>query len=124
MIKPLIKIIPALSGNMKLSCMLDNFTKVDNNTYKAIARSARLYPLSSESFQNLIDINLYTGSWEFDIVKFYKLYSDIFYKDTFSYNKNDLLYINDFHMKKTINNLHFLHQYIVTIVMIYPIHLK
>ena len=56
MIKPLLKVIPALSGNLKLACTLSNYQQIDDNTFKATSKSARIYPLSSNSFQNLIDI--------------------------------------------------------------------
>ena len=95
MIKPLLKVIPALSGNLKLACTLNDYQQIDDNTFKATCKSARIYPLSSNSFQNLIDINLYTSSWEYDVCKYYKVYSDIFYKDTFTFDKNNLLYCND-----------------------------
>jgi hypothetical protein len=95
MIKPLLKVIPTLSGNLKLACTLTNYEKVDEDTFRAISKAARIYPLSSNSFQNLIDVNLYTSSWEYDVCKYYKVYSDIFYKDTFTFDKNNLLYCTD-----------------------------
>ena len=91
MIKPLLKVIPALSGNVKLACELNKYTQIDDNTFSAICRKARLYPLSSNMFQNPIDISLLHSNWEYDIVKFYNVYSDIFYKNTFEYDKNNYL---------------------------------
>lgn len=91
MIKPLLKVMPALSGNIKLACELDNYTQVDDNIFKAISRKGRLYPLSSNMFQSPIDISLLNSNWEYDIMKFYKVYSDIFYANTFQYDKNNYL---------------------------------
>lgn len=91
MIKPLLKVIPALSGNVKLACELNKYTQIDDNTFSVISRKARLYPLSSNMFQNPIDISLLHSNWEYDIVKFYHVYSDIFYKNTFEYDKNNYL---------------------------------
>ena len=45
MIKPLLQVIPALSGNIKLGCELDKYTQIDDNTFSAICRKGYLYPL-------------------------------------------------------------------------------
>ena len=83
MIKPLLPVIPALSGNIKLGCELDKYTQIDNNTFSAICRKGNLYPLSSNMFQSSIGVSLLHSSWEYDITKFYNIYSDIFFENTF-----------------------------------------
>lgn len=92
MIKPLLKVIPALSGNCKLSCVLNDYEKISNNEYIARSRYGHIFPLFSDSHQKLFDISFLNGSWEYDISKFYNSgYSDIFYKDTFDFDKNNIL---------------------------------
>lgn len=93
MIKPLLQVIPALSGNVKLACELDKYTQIDDNTFKAICRKGHMYPLSSNMFQSPIDISLLHSSWEYDITHFYNVYSDIFFENTFTYDKNNILKI-------------------------------
>ena len=94
MIKPLLKVIPALSGNVKLACNLDNYKKINDDEFSAIVREARLYPLSSNMYQHPINVSLLRSSWEYDITNFYAIYSDIFYKNTFSYDKSNILKID------------------------------
>ena len=51
MIKPLLRVIPKLSGNVKLACNLFDFNKVklgENTVYEANVRYAKLLPLSSQ----------------------------------------------------------------------------
>ena len=96
MIKPLLKVIPALSGNIKLACNLEKFTKIGEHTYKGICRNGFLYPLDSKAFQSPIEVSLLQSSWEYDIVKFYNVYKDIFYDNTFFINENKCLLLNDY----------------------------
>lgn len=93
MIKPLLKVIPALSGNVKLACELDGYTQIGENEFKAISRKGSLYPLTSIMYQNTINVSLLNSSWEFDITKFYGIYKDIFYKNVFSYDKKNIVRI-------------------------------
>lgn len=93
MIKPLLQVIPALSGNIKLGCELDKYTQIDDNTFSAICRKGYLYPLSSNMFQSSIGVSLLHSSWEYDITKFYNIYSDVFFENTFTYDKNNILKI-------------------------------
>jgi hypothetical protein len=96
MIKPLLKVIPALSGNVKLACNLENFTKIGEHTYKGICRNGFLYPLGSKMHQTPLEVSLLQSSWEYDIVNFYNIYKDIFFKDTFQFSKNTVITYNDF----------------------------
>ena len=47
MIKPLIRTIPNLSGNVKLACTLSDFKKTSTELYECYVRYARLLPISS-----------------------------------------------------------------------------
>ena len=94
MIKPLLRVIPKLSGNVKLACNLFDFNKVklgENVVYEANVRYAKLLPLSSQLFQKKIDAGLLGSCWNFDLKKFYDTYSDIFYNNCFDFSKNSLL---------------------------------
>lgn len=93
MIKPLLRVLPSLSGNVKLACSLSDQhpTTSDNKNWEANIRSARILPLSSQLWEKNIPANLLASSWEYDLKEFYKSYSNIFYKDCFEYNKDDML---------------------------------
>src|SRR5574344_922211 len=99
MIKPLLRVIPSLSGNVKLACNLFDFNKTTTKTgetvFEANVRYAKLLPLSSKLFQKKIDANLLGGSWNFDLKKFYETYSDSFYNSCFIYNKEDMLKLDE-----------------------------
>lgn len=97
MIKPLLRVIPKLSGNVKLACNLFDFNKVklgENIVYEANVRYAKLLPLSSQIFQKKIDAGLLGSCWNFDLKKFYDTYSDIFYNNCFDFSKDSLLQID------------------------------
>lgn len=97
MIKPLLRIVPSLCGNAKLACCINNYNKLSEDEYLGICRSAYIYPLSSIMHQKVLEISLLNSSWEYDIAKFYNSgYSDIFFKDTFSYDINNLLDYSDY----------------------------
>lgn len=89
MIKPLLRTLPIMSGNVKIACLLTDFNKIDTFTFESNVRNARLLPLSSNVNQKMINISLLESSYEFDIKKFYSYYSDIFYDSKFTFNKND-----------------------------------
>lgn len=97
MIKPLLRVIPKLSGNVKLACNLFDFNKVklgENTVYEANVRYAKLLPLSSKLFQKKIDAGLLGSCWNFDLKKFYDTYSDIFYNNCFDFSKDALLQLD------------------------------
>lgn len=97
MIKPLLRVIPKLSGNVKLACNLFDFNKVklgENIVYEANVRYAKLLPLSSQIFQKKIDAGLLGSCWNFDLKKFYDTYSDIFYNNCFDFSKDSLLQLD------------------------------
>ena len=63
MFKPLIRTIPSLSGNIKVSCFLDNLEKIDHNNFECFVRSAKLAPLSSSLFSKFLPISLLNSSY-------------------------------------------------------------
>ena len=86
MIKPLLRTIPTLSGNVKLACTLLDYNKLNANTFETNIRGAHIYPISSQLFQKSVEANLLSSSWEFDLKRFYEAYSDIFHNHCFVFN--------------------------------------
>lgn len=102
MIKPLLRTLPSLSGNVKLACTLTDVQSIssDNKTYEANIRGARLLPISSQLWQKSIQANLLSSTWEYDLPKFYAAYSDVFYNSCFEYVKDDMLKLNKHESQK------------------------
>ncbi len=93
MIKPLLRILPSLSGNVRLACSLTDIQQTsEKNIYEANIRGAQIMPATGYLWQKQISTNLISSSWEADLPRFYSAYSDIFYKTCFDFNKNDMLY--------------------------------
>ena len=86
MLKPLIRTIPNLSGNVKIACTLSDFKKIDDK-FECHVRHARLLPLSTTLAQKECDVNLLNSTYEFDLKKYYKLYSNIFFDTEYKYSK-------------------------------------
>ena len=83
MIKPLLRTIPSMSGNVKLACTLLDYNKIKEDTFETNIRGAHLLPLSSSLFQKSVTANLLNSSWEYDLKKFYAAYSDTFFDTVF-----------------------------------------
>ena len=94
MFKSLLRTIPTLSGNLTLGCKLDEFNKVDNDTFTSYVRNAIILPLQNKYYSKKIDINMYKGKWESDISRYFLYYSDHFYGENFEYLKDDYKYID------------------------------
>ena len=67
MLKPLLKVLPTLSGNVKLVCEVNKYEQVSNDTFNGYVRSAKMLPLSSQLSTKPINIFLSTSSYEIDI---------------------------------------------------------
>lgn len=93
MFKPLLRTLPLLSGNFSLNCFL---TEIMYNgvEYECNIRNAKLTPLDVNINNNDIDINLLNGKYEYDVAKYYKYFSDTFYKSGFTFNKLDYQKLN------------------------------
>ena len=95
MLKPLLRIMPALSGNVKIVCHANNIEKTeDNEIYETYIQYAQILPLTSSLFDQNIDISLLNSSYEWDIISFYKRYPQYFFEKCFEYNKEDLQIYN------------------------------
>lgn len=95
MIKPLLRTIPTLSGNVKLACTLLDYIKDPNNidgcpVYNTHIRGAHIYPLSSQLFQKGIEAHLLNSSWEHDIKTFFNYYEDTFYDAVFQVQQTEV----------------------------------
>ena len=95
MLKPLLRTTPLLSGNVKIGCSLTDYNKLSATEYESYVRYARLLPLSSILSQRKIEANLLSSTYEFDLQRYFKYYSDVFFKSVFDYNKIDIEYINE-----------------------------
>jgi len=87
MFKPLLKVLPCLSGNMKLSCYTSDVEKIDSKTYTCKVNSANLASISHDMYDDNIKINLKNNSFEYDVKEFYKHYFDVFFDNNFRYSK-------------------------------------
>lgn len=98
MLKPLLRTIPTMSGNVKLACNLLDYKYNGDNEYETDIRYAKILPLSSTLYQRKIETQLLGSSWEYDLKKFYDIYNDVFFDPYFKYNTEEILKID-----KTIN---------------------
>jgi len=87
MFKALLKTLPSLSGNMKLSCFVDDYKRHNNKTYTCNIRVAKLLPIAHTLFDKNIYVNLKNNSFEYDVKTFYKSYFDNFYKSNYNYSQ-------------------------------------
>jgi hypothetical protein len=90
MIRPLLRTIPTLSGNVKLACTLQDYNTISKNVFETNIRGAHIYPLSSQLFQKSVEANLLSSSWDYDIKRFYNAYSDTFFDPCFTINRQEM----------------------------------
>ena len=86
MFKALLKTIPSLSGNIKLSCFLDNYRK-NKKSYYCSVKTAKLVPISHQLYDKNIFVNLKNNAFEYDVRKFYENYYDKFYSTNNEFSK-------------------------------------
>ena len=90
MFKPLLRVLPALSGNVTINCNLNDFVQIDDEVFECYARTAKLLPLSSNLFKKNLSISLLNSSYEWDLKNFYTFYYPYFWKSWFMYLDKDL----------------------------------
>ena len=103
MLKPLLRTLPTLSGNIKIACHLGDYTNIIGNDFSAYVRIAQLLPLSSNLAQRNIETNLLTSSYDFDVQKFFKYYSATFYDDVFDFDKSNYIVLDKSDSQKNRN---------------------
>lgn len=94
MLKPLLRIIPQLSGNVKISSILTDIKEVSNNIFESEIRYATLQPLSSVLYQKNISADLLNSTYAFDLKKYYEYYNDIFFESMFEFTKKDMAIVD------------------------------
>lgn len=103
MFKPLLRTIPALSGNVKIVCSLTDYNKLSQNEFNAYVRFAKLHPLSSVLSQRNIEINLLTSSYDYDLKRYYKYYSQYFFDPVYEYDKKNFILLDKSDTQKNRN---------------------
>lgn len=103
MLKPLLKVLPTLSGNVKLVCEVNKYEQVSNDTFNGYVRSAKMLPLSSQLSVKPINVFLSTSSYEIDIKKFFEENNQYFYQHYFDYNKTDYKLLDKYNNNKNRN---------------------
>jgi len=103
MFKPLLRTIPALSGNVKIVCSLTDYNIVSSNEFDSYVRFGKLHPLSSVLSQRNIDINLLTSSYDYDLKRYYKYYSQYFFDNVFDYDKSNYVLLDKSDAQKNRN---------------------
>lgn len=107
MIKSLLRTLPSFSGNVKLACnIIDSRTTNDKDVWEASVRGARIIPISSHMWQSGLEAGLVSSSWEYDLPKFYSMYSNIFYSPCFEFDKLDMLKL-DTSVEQKVRNTDF-----------------
>ena len=97
MFRPLLRVLPSLSGNVKLVCDVevqkshdDNKSLVTANRFDATVTSASLLPISDNIYKRDIKINLLKSTYDYDLAQFYNNYADVFYKSQFRFQKAEI----------------------------------
>lgn len=108
MIKPLLRVIPSYSGNVKISCKLADYTykysttnnQINTDWYECNVRGATLEALNPTYTKKKISCGMLSSSYEYDLKKFYEHHKDTFFNSNFDYSKYIINKID-----KTIPNL-------------------
>lgn len=103
MIKPLLRTLPILSGNVKLACSLSDYKRMSDNRFSSTVRIAKLLPLTSILSQRNIEANLLTSTYDFDLKRYFKYYSQYFFDDVFEYDKKNYIQIDKSDSQKNRN---------------------
>lgn len=95
MIKPLLRVIPSYSGNVKISCKLADYTykystesnQITTDWYECNVRGATLEALNPSYTKKKISCGMLSSSYEYDLKKFYEHHKDTFFNSNFDYSK-------------------------------------
>lgn len=89
MFKSLLRTIPTMSGNFKINCSLTDNKRIDKENFESYIRVADISPLQNILLNRNIKISLLNGSYEYDVCKYFKYYSNKFYSDNYTFDKSD-----------------------------------
>lgn len=103
MLKPLLRVNPSLSGNVKIQCNLSDYINSGVNTYTCNIRGAYLNPIASILMNKNIYVNMLGSSYEFDLKKYYNSYRDVFYDNCNNINFDIIQQIDKTRECKTRN---------------------
>lgn len=88
MFKPLLRTMPALTGNFTLACKLQSYNKISPIHFETGVTDAILMPLQNNLANTHFTISLLYDSYEYDVIRFYNRFSSMFYDDNYKFNKN------------------------------------
>lgn len=94
MLKPLVRVIPTYSGNVKIVCNLSDYIKTNTDIYDCYVRDASLSPLSHTMYNKDIEANLLSSNYSYDLKNFYKYYADNFFTNGMSFDLNNVQQID------------------------------
>lgn len=89
MFKSLLRTLPSLTGNVTLACKITDVDIQKDNISVGYCREAELKPLQNYLFNKYVSVNLLSGSYEYDVSRYYNQYLDVFYKPNFEFTGND-----------------------------------
>ncbi len=94
MIKPLLRIIPSYSGNIKIACNLSDYTyskTLDTvDIYECRVRGAVLDSASDSLSRKRISCNLLGSTYDYDLKSFFNYNKDIFFSSGFQYDNKEI----------------------------------
>ena len=93
MIKPLIRVIPTYSGNVKIVCTTSDYIKSTDkeyDVYDCFVRGAVLSPLSHTIYDKKIEANLLSSNYSYDLKEYYKYYNNVFFSNGMSFDDNNI----------------------------------
>lgn len=104
MFKSLVRTLPTLTGNAKLSLKLNDYVqdKDNSNLFHVYIKTATIDPLQNNIYNHDIKVNLLEGSWEYDISRFYRNYFEKFYDTNYNLIKDDYIYYDP-----TVENINY-----------------
>lgn len=105
MFKPLLRTIPSLNGNMKISCYLQDYKETTHDIFTTAIKYADLQPLSSNLFCKNVNVKLIQSRFDYDVKKYYDIYKANFYKSNYKFNKKDMDQISFYEDNSMILNL-------------------
>ena len=93
MIKPLIRVIPTYSGNVKIVCTTSDYIKSTDkeyDVYDCFVRGAVLSPLSHTIYDKKIEANLLSSNYSYDLKEYYKYYNNVFFSNGMSFDETNV----------------------------------
>lgn len=102
MLKPLVRVIPTYSGNVKIVCTISDYIKTEEmeydndtvDTFDCYVRGAVLSPLSHTIYDKKIEANLLSSDYSYDLKKYFIYYNDLFYTNGMNVDKYNVQQID------------------------------